>query len=168
MRLVYLLFFASCTPTEAPPPPPPEPPPSAEFVFETVDAVGLRNLVSAPTGHMRVINFWATWCGPCRAELPELRAFAQRDGSTEVVLVNVDHRAIRKRKAPQVIREFQLESLRHVGLSDRDVNRTLKTAIDDWPDSIPVTMVIDGQGKQLKRFLGAVNARRLQSAVTEP
>lgn len=71
-------------------------PPAAEegraapdFILHTLDGGSIR--LSDLRGKVVLINFWATWCGPCRQEVPELvRAYtAERDRGLEIVAVNL-------------------------------------------------------------------------------
>jgi peroxiredoxin len=61
--------------------------PAPDFALKTLDGQEFR--LSAQRGTPVVLNFWATWCPPCRAELPELRAASERNaGQVTVVGVN--------------------------------------------------------------------------------
>jgi thiol-disulfide isomerase/thioredoxin len=66
--------------------------------LELLDGGGRPLALSAVIGKATVVNFWATWCGPCRVELPELqKLYNELGGKGLVVLpVNVDHPALRK------------------------------------------------------------------------
>ena len=61
--------------------------PAPDFALTTLDGEEFR--LSAQRGTPVVLNFWATWCPPCRAELPELRAASERyAGRVAIVGVN--------------------------------------------------------------------------------
>jgi cytochrome c-type biogenesis protein len=66
--------------------------------LELLDDGGRPLALSAVIGKATVLNFWATWCGPCRVELPELqKLYNELGGKGLVVLpINVDHPALRK------------------------------------------------------------------------
>jgi len=66
--------------------------------LELLDDGGRPLALSAVIGKATVINFWATWCGPCRVELPELQKLYNEVGGKGLVVlpVNVDHPGLRK------------------------------------------------------------------------
>jgi len=66
--------------------------------LELLDNGGRPLALSAVIGKATVLNFWATWCGPCRVELPELQKLYNELGGKGLVVLplNVDHPALRK------------------------------------------------------------------------
>ncbi len=62
--------------------------PAPDFAFALADNRGAT--LSALQGHPVVINFWATWCGPCRREMPEFVALSREDPEVVVLAVNVE------------------------------------------------------------------------------
>lgn len=67
----------------------PETGPLAGIVEPCLGAPGTVRLVAALAGHETLLNLWATWCEPCRIELPALVQYAARPGSPPVLTVNV-------------------------------------------------------------------------------
>ena len=99
-------------------------------------------------GRIVVLNFWATWCPPCRAEMPSLdrlSAAVARD-EIEVVTLSTD------RGGPEVVREFfddnRIENLEIY--NDRANKLPRQAAIL----GLPVTLILDRQGREIGRVTG--------------
>jgi len=60
--------------------------------LDLVDMTGTRWRLEALAGQVVVLNFWATWCGPCRTEMPSLEAMAARRRGDGVVVAAVNYR----------------------------------------------------------------------------
>ena len=87
--LALLLFFApACFEGEMKPPPPQEPKPAPSFSL--VDMDGKHATLEDFKGKPLIINFWATWCFPCKKEMPELeKVYRERKGEgLAMVLIN--------------------------------------------------------------------------------
>ena len=65
--------------------------------IEPMDVAALKALIESPHPRHRVVNFWATWCGPCIEELPRFRDWARGQDRADLVLVNVDLAQVRER-----------------------------------------------------------------------
>ena len=125
----------------------PEPKPVAKVDF--VDGQGRSRTLADFTGKVVLLNVWATWCGPCREEMPTLdRLQAQLGGPDfQVLALSVDH------AGAQVVRDFYREiGIQHLELYIDDsarANRILNAF------GLPVTLLLDRQGRELGRKLGA-------------
>jgi thiol-disulfide isomerase/thioredoxin len=76
------------------PPPAPLPVPAVRPVFSLVDTAGTRRSITEWDGRALIVNFWATWCPPCRREIPLLNALQREHGARgfQVIGIAVDFR----------------------------------------------------------------------------
>ncbi len=89
-----------------------------------------------------VINFWATWCAPCIAELPyfELMNKKYKDEKVKVVLISLDSKKVIDSKLRPFIQKEKLMS-HVVALTDPDYNTWIDKVNPDWDGAIPVTII---------------------------
>ncbi|MGL4405528.1 MAG: thiol:disulfide interchange protein TlpA [Notoacmeibacter sp.] len=103
-------------------------------------------------GKTLLLNLWATWCAPCRAEMPELDALQAEKGSDsfEVVALNLDRG--KDTKPEDFYTETGIKSLKHYRDGTLGVFNDLKSA--GLVLGLPVTMLIDGEGCLLAAMNG--------------
>ena len=110
------------------------------------------------SGKVVVVNFWATWCVPCIAEIPTFNKLHRQLASKGVVVVGVSM----DREGAERVRPF---------LKKHAMDYTVALGSDAVSDQyglsdlLPVTVVFDRSGKQVKRFDGLVSEAELQSVV---
>ena len=114
---------------------------------ETIDLKALR-------GQTVVLNFWATWCGPCRAEIPMLNAFARSNPDIPIFGVAVDGRASELRAAKE---RFGIQYPVLVGT--RSVVKRYGAT------TVPTTVVIDADGQIKSAHVGLITTPQLELAV---
>ncbi len=105
-------------------------------------------------GQPTVVNLWATWCAPCRAEMPMLAAAQQRHADVRFLFVNQGE------EAAVVNRYLQREALplRDVWL---DAPRGLGAAVQS--SGLPTTLFYDAQGRLVDAHMGLLNAAALRA-----
>jgi thiol-disulfide isomerase/thioredoxin len=117
-------------------------------------------------GSVVVLNFWATWCPPCREEIPELNAFqmAHRSDGVVVVGASVDE------EGATVVRDFvrRMKISYPVLLADPPTQARYggaSTGPEGTRLTLPTTVVIDRKGNYAARYLGAMTREELDKAV---
>ena len=112
-------------------------------------------------GRPVLINFWATWCGPCREEMPDFQQLYDLRGADEFVVLAVNYL-----ESPEQIAPFVEE----LGLSFPVVLDESGAVNDLYGDRIqgyPTSILIDGDGVIVRHFPGLVNAAQLIDALDE-
>lgn len=88
-----------------------------------------------------VVNFWATWCGPCVKELPHFEQLNSENKNVKVVLVSLDFKNQFESKLLPFLKKKNIKS-EVVFLSDTNYNSWLPLVDKDWSGSIPATLII--------------------------
>lgn len=110
------------------------------------------------TGKVLVLNFWATWCPPCRRELPELEAFHRAQQTNDVVVIGA---ATDEGGAAVVTPFVRREKLSYpILLADTNVQQTFAVS------TLPTTLIIGRDGRIAARYLGSLTQAELTKAVT--
>jgi len=116
------------------------------------DADGKPRTIADWRGRTILLNLWATWCVPCRKEMPALEALQAKLGSNafEVVAVNIDTRDAAKPKA--WLKEVGITRLGYYADQSAKVFQDLKVAGKAF--GMPTTILIDGAGCELGNLAG--------------
>jgi thiol-disulfide isomerase/thioredoxin len=116
------------------------------------DAAGKPLTLEHWRGRTVLLNLWATWCVPCRKEMPALDALQQRLGSPdfEVVAVNIDTRDPDKPKA--FLKELGISKLAYYADSTAKTFQDLKAIGRAF--GMPTTLLVDRQGCELGTIAG--------------
>ncbi len=145
------------------------PRPALDLTFEGPD--GRKHQLSEMRGRAILLNLWATWCVPCREEMPAFdRLQAKAGGSDfEVVTLNIDTARLERRQA--FLTEIGVKSLTFYADPTADVFQVLKRA--GKVVGLPTTILIDAQGCELGILAGAAawdspDAMRLVAALRGP
>jgi thiol-disulfide isomerase/thioredoxin len=152
MNVVSLLLAPSFAGSPTPAPTADAP----EIAVQPMTPIALRSRLFGESSKPRVLNFWATWCGPCVAELPQIVAYAKAHPNVDVVLVNLDLPKLRQTHVVPFVREHAVTHVTHLQLDHADPTKGIRDVMPDFPDVVPITLVVDGEGTVTRRFTHAL------------
>ncbi len=133
--------------------------------LDSIDAAGINDLVKNKTDKLRLINVWATWCGPCVAEFPDLVTINRmyRDRGLELVTISSDEIA-NKNKALSFLQKKQSSGLNYIYSGDSKYK--MIEAIDPkWQGALPYTILVDPGGKVVYSKEGAIDPDTLKKII---
>ena len=134
--------------------------------LEPIDEAGVRVQAKNEGGKkLRLINVWATWCGPCVVEFPDLvklhRIYRGRD--FEVVTVNADE-PDKRDKAVEFLKAQQA-STRNYAFDEADPYALIEAVDARWQGPLPHTIVVAPGGEVIYRSEGAFETLKLRKAI---
>lgn len=126
--------------------------------FKTLD--GQTRKLSSLHGQIVVVNFWATWCGPCQEELPRLKQIAASYAGKPVsfVYISIDEPKNRS-KIPAALARLHVDFDSWVGADTDTLGRF------GLGDIVPGTLVLDEDGEPVARVMGEAREDDVRTAV---
>jgi thiol-disulfide isomerase/thioredoxin len=112
-------------------------------------------IVAGRKGRVLLVNFWATWCEPCREEMPSLVAAAKRFPSRDlaVVLVSLDSQKTGPSQVPKFLKAQKVPFVSWLAKT-RDPQDFIDAVDPTWDGSLPYSLVYGRDGKIVTRLSG--------------
>ena len=173
-RVMFFITFcalfalaSSCAQTKHPAhhlPAETKPQPANQARVTQIDDAKLKQLLK-PSGKPLLVNFWATWCGPCREEFPDLVKIDEGyRGRIDFITVSLDFVEELNTGVPKFLSEMKAEMPTYL-LVSADENAIISSIAKDWNGALPSTILYNDKGEIAYLRQGKVNQPTLKSEI---
>ena len=125
----------------------------------------IEEIISNPSDKYRLINLWATWCGPCIIEMPELvntdRMYRGRD--FEFITISTD-KPNKKEKALELLTKMEAANQNYL-FSGEDIYQLIEVVDKNWKGSLPYTLLVAPGGEKVFANEGIVEPLALRKEI---
>ena len=133
---------------------------TALFNASLTDAQGVKQNLNQYKGKIIVVNFWATWCPPCREEMPELSLLQQEYKNKNVVVLGIAEDEL----AP--VKEYlQSSPVTYPIFITDNQNMNLGTNLGNDKAVLPYTVIINSDGSGIDTFFGRITKELLEKSI---
>lgn len=133
--------------------------------FTPVDEGGYQKALAARKGKVVLVNFWATYCVPCRKEMPALIALESRlkTRGFQLVAISADEPE-QEAQAKAFAEQTKMPPPLFIRRA-KDDDKFIQAVDPKWSGALPASFLYDRQGRKVKAFFGEVDLKELEAAV---
>jgi thiol-disulfide isomerase/thioredoxin len=147
-------------------------PASPDIVVQQVNLEGFKQLLhldqkpAATKVKPLLVNFWATWCDPCREEFPDLVKIDNdfRSKGMDFIAISLDDPTDIKTAVPKFLREMQATMPTYL-LNVSDPEPAILSVDKGWSGALPATFLYDADGKVVFKHFGRITTPELRAAI---
>ena len=135
--------------------------------LESIDVRGVTELTANKTDRLRLINVWATWCGPCIGELRELVTINRmyRKRRFEMITISLDEPE-RRDLALKTLKENHVSSNNYL-FTGKSRDEFAEALDPEWPGPVPYTILVAPGGKVIYRKLDEIDPLELKKTIVD-
>ena len=137
----------------------------AQQKLSPVDEAGYRAILKSNTGTVLLVDFWATWCAPCRQEMPLLSRLESRlkDKLFRLVTISADE----PEQEPAAVEFLKKSGVTGAAYLRRakDDDKFINSVDAKWSGALPALFLYDRQGTLVKSFVGETELSVIEAAI---
>ena len=139
---------------------------TAKIVVEPIDTDALKNLITQERQGPLLVNFWATFCDPCRDEFPDLVKIDKdfRPQSLEFVTVSLDDIVDIKTSVPEFLGSMKATMPAYL-LNVNDPEPAINLVDRKWRGDLPATFLYNEKGEVVYKHIGRVDPAALRAEI---
>ena len=135
-------------------------------VVSAIDTEALKTLLTEQRERPLLVNFWATWCDPCRDEFPDLVKIDHdyRPHAMDFVTISLDDFSEIKTEVPKFLGSMKATMPAYL-LNVTDPEPAISFVDGRWSGSLPATFLYNSKGEVVYKHFGRVDANELRAAI---
>jgi thiol-disulfide isomerase/thioredoxin len=136
--------------------------------LEDIDVRGIKDLImNTSSDKLRLINIWATWCGPCITEFPDLVIIDRmyRGRAFEFISISADKPA-KKEDVLKFLKSKEASNKNYIFNKD-DVYQMIEAVDPDWQGGLPYTLLVEPGGKIIYKKQDTIDPREMKKLIVE-
>ena len=132
----------------------------------SVDEAGFQKLVQSQKGSVLMVDFWATWCKPCRAEMPQLVKLAAKlkEKGVKMVTISADEPEA-EATARKFLAEMGAAAVPSYVKRPKDDDKFINAIDPKWQGALPALFLYDRTGKKVRAFIGESSMAEVEAAI---
>ena len=136
------------------------------FKAQAINAEEIQALLKRNGNRPLLVNYWATWCDPCRDEFPDLVKIDKdyRSKGLDFIAITLDDLADINTAVPKFLRTMNARMPVYL-LNVADPEPTINSIDSRWGGALPATFLYDNQGQVVYKHFGRVNTPELRAAI---
>ncbi len=134
---------------------------------EKISPSGLADLLKNPTDNLLLINFWATWCGPCVVEYPEFIEIQRMYGGRDFQFVSLSMDNPNQEEKVLKFLKSKYSAVPNYLIDTEDKYAVIDVVGNEWDGSLPITLLIEPGGKIAYKIMGEIKALELKRAIVD-
>lgn len=130
-----------------------------------INVAGIKKLVQNDSKKLRLINVWATWCGPCVLEYPDLVQLQRIYGARDFEFVSLSADKVNAKDKVLAFLKKSHSALQNYLYTDGDNYKLIEAVDHSWNGALPYTLLIEPGGKVIWKCQGSVDLPELKKAI---
>jgi thiol-disulfide isomerase/thioredoxin len=135
---------------------------------ELIGTQEIKTLMENDSENLRLINVWATWCGPCVSEFPDFVDMSRMYGGREFELITISaDKPDKKDKVHVFLNKQNAAASTNYLFSEEDKYALIEAVDPDWQGALPYTVLIKPGGEKVYAKQGAIDPHEMKKKIVE-